>query len=276
LASFDLSNQWADLLPEGRPALMGIVNTTPDSFSDGGQFHDRQKAIDHVGDLIDAGADIIDIGGESTRPGAEPVPVQEELDRTMGPLSYTVETETLASIDTRNAEVMRRALMNRDTVIINDVSALRHDPGSLALVVAEQPPVILMHMTGDPATMNDDPHYDDVVAEVAAWLEARAGEVVSAGLHPGCIAVDPGLGFGKTHQHNLALLHSLDRLVELGYPVCMGASRKLAKWSASSEDKLAVSTTAAVVAAQKGAAILRVHDVAETRAALRVAGYDMP
>jgi len=275
LASCDLTNQWADLLPDGRPALMGIVNTTPDSFSDGGQFHEAQDAINHVQKLISAGADIIDIGGESTRPGATPVTPKEEFRRTMGPLEYTVKTGTLVSIDTRNAAAMRGALRHRNTVIINDVSALRHDSKSLELAVQEQPPVILMHMAGEPATMNDDPHYDDVVADVINWLAARAEACMVAGLDRGCIALDPGLGFGKAHAHDLALLHNLDRIVDLGFPVCLGASRKLTRWSATPATRLVVSTTAAVVAAMKGAAILRVHDVAETRAALRIAGYDM-
>ncbi len=275
MASCDLSNQWVDLLPDGRPALMGIVNVTPDSFSDGGQFYEVQDAINHVQKLISAGADIIDIGGESTRPGAAPVTPKEELRRTMGPLAYAVETGTLVSIDTRNAAVMRGALHHRDTVIINDVSALRHDSKSIELVIREQPPVILMHMAGEPATMNDDPHYDDIVADVINWLAARAEFCIAAGLDRGCIALDPGLGFGKAHAHDLALLNNLDRIVDLGFPVCMGASRKLTGWSATPTAKLVVSTTAAVIAAMKGAAILRVHDVAETRGALRVAGYDM-
>ena len=267
--------RWPDLLPAGRPALMGILNVTPDSFSDGGRYETPDAAIVRAGQLLSAGADFIDIGGESTRPGATPVAPEVELERVMPALRRLAADGRTVSIDTRNASVMRAAL-GAGAAIVNDVSALTHDPDSFEAVRRNGAPFILMHMKGDPATMNDDPRYGDVVAEVADTLGEQAERFVAAGLLKSQIAVDPGLGFGKTHRHNLALLHDLDRLTALGYPVCVGASRKLAALTAPAGVRLAASTAAAVLAAQKGAAILRVHDVAETRVALRIAGFAMP
>lgn len=266
---------WSDLLPKARPALMGILNVTPDSFSDGGRYNMPADALTHANRLFAASADVIDIGGESTRPGAQAVAVEDELARILPPVRALVREKRPISIDTRNAAVMDAAL-SEGAMIVNDVSALTHDARSLDIVRRHRCPVILMHMKGNTATMNDNPLYDDVVGEVAATLADHAARYIAAGLDPGRIALDPGLGFGKTHKHNLALLHNLERLVALGYPVCMGASRKLAAWTTDDSVKLGVSVTAAVIAAQKGAALLRVHDVAETRAALRVAGFDMP
>ncbi len=254
---------------------MGILNPTPDSFSDGGRYEMPDAALAHAGRLIAAGADMIDIGGESTRPGAAPVAPEIELDRVMPALRRLAADGRTVSIDTRNAAVMRAAL-GAGAAIVNDVSALTHDPDSFETVRRSGAPVILMHMKGDPATMNDDPRYGDVVAEVADTLGEQAERYIAAGLMKSQVAVDPGLGFGKSHRHNLALLHDLDRLTALGYPVCIGASRKLAAPAAPSGVRLAASTAAAVLAAQKGAAILRVHDVAETRVALRIAGFAMP
>lgn len=269
------SPRWPDLLPAGRPALMGILNVTPDSFSDGGRYETPDAALARAGQLLAAGADFIDIGGESTRPGATPVAPEAELERVMPAVSRLAADGRTVSIDTRNASVMRTAL-DAGATIVNDVSALTHDPDSFEAVRRSGAPVILMHMKGDPATMNDDPRYGDVVAEVADTLGEQAERFVAAGLMKSQIAVDPGLGFGKTHRHNLALLHDLDWLTALGYPVCVGASRKLAALTAPAGVRLAASTAAAVLAAQKGAAILRVHDVAETRVALRIAGFAMP
>ncbi len=254
---------------------MGILNVTPDSFSDGGSYETPEAALARAGQLLAAGADFIDIGGESTRPGATPVAPEVELERVMPALRGLAADGRTVSIDTRNASVMRAAL-GAGAAIVNDVSALTHDPDSFEAVRRSGAPVILMHMKGEPATMNDDPRYGDVVAEVADTLGEQAERFVAAGLLKSQIAVDPGLGFGKTHRHNLALLHDLDRLSALGYPVCVGASRKLAALSAPAGVRLASSTAAAVLAAQKGAAILRVHDVAETRVALRIAGFAMP
>ena len=267
--------RWPDLLPPGRPALMGILNLTPDSFSDGGRYESPDAALAHAGRLLAAGADILDIGGESTRPGAAPVAPEAELERIMPALRRLAADGRTVSIDTRNASVIRAAL-GVGAVIVNDVSALTHDSESFEAVWRSGAPVILMHMKGDPATMNEDPTYDDVVAEVVGFLGEQAERYIAAGLARTQIAVDPGLGFGKTHGHNLALLQNLDRLTALGYPVCIGASRKLTALSAPAGVRLAASTAAAVLAAQKGAAILRVHDVAETRVALRIAGFAMP
>ena len=267
--------RWPDLLPPGRPALMGILNLTPDSFSDGGRYESPDAALAHAGRLLAAGADILDIGGESTRPGAAPVAPEAELERIMPALRRLAADGRTVSIDTRNASVMRAAL-GVGAVIVNDVSALTHDSESFEAVWRSGAPVILMHMKGDPATMNEDPTYDDVVAEVVGFLGEQAERYIAAGLARTQIAVDPGFGFGKTHGHNLALLQNLDRLTALGYPVCIGASRKLTALSAPAGVRLAASTAAAVLAAQKGAAILRVHDVAETRVALRIAGFAMP
>ena len=254
---------------------MGILNPTPDSFSDGGFYETPDAALAHAGRLLAAGADMIDIGGESTRPGATPVTPEAELERVMPALRRLAGDGRTVSIDTRNASVMRAAL-SAGAAIVNDVSALTHDPDSFEAVRRSGAPVILMHMKGDPATMNDDPRYGDVVTEVSDTLGEQAERYIAAGLMKSQIAIDPGLGFGKTHRHNLALLHNLDRLAALGYPVCVGASRKLAALSAPAGVRLAASTAAAVLAAQNGAAILRVHDVAETRVALRIAGYAMP
>ena len=254
---------------------MGILNVTPDSFSDGGRYNAPAEAVAHGNALIAAGADMIDVGGESTRPGGQAVSVEDELGRVLPPLRSLVGAGRCVSIDTRNAAVMEAAL-SEGAAIVNDVSALTHDDRSLEVILRHRCPVVLMHMKGDTATMNDDPHYDDVVGEVTATLDGLAKRYIAAGLDPGQIALDPGLGFGKKHRHNLALLQNLEKLVALGYPICLGASRKLAAWTASDDIKLGVSVTAAVLAAQQGAALLRVHDVAETRAALRVAGFDMP
>jgi len=266
---------WADLLPAGRPAVMGILNVTPDSFSDGGRFEAPADAAAQAGRMRAAGADIVDLGGESTRPGSQATAVEDELARVLPALDRLAATgaagDIIVSIDTRNAAVMRAALA-RGARIVNDVSALTHDPDSLARAAEAQVPVILMHMKGETATMNDAPVYEDVVAEVPDWLAARAEACIAAGVARERIALDPGLGFGKTYRQNLALLHGLETLVALGYPVCLGASRKLAAPDAAASVRLATSTAAAIAGAQKGAAILRVHDVAETRAALRVAG----
>ena len=268
---------WGEWLAVAKPLLMGILNVTPDSFSDGGDFHDINAAMARAAQIWEGGAHLIDVGGESTRPGATPVDVATELKRVMPVVRRCAAEGKPLSIDTRNAAVMRAAIDAMQgasaTCVVNDVSALSHDPGSLPVVADSEALVVLMHMKGDPATMNDDPHYDDVVAEVRDYLAERAEAATSAGVESGRIAVDPGLGFGKTHAHNLALLHNLETIVELGFPVMVGASRKLAAWSAPDTVRLTASTTAAVLGAQKGAAIVRVHDVAETRVALKIAGF---
>lgn len=261
----------------GAPLLMGILNVTPDSFSDGGEFFDIDAALARADKFWNDGAHLIDVGGESTRPGAAPVDAATEIGRVMPVVHKFAAEGWPLSIDTRNAAVMRAAVDAMRSCgapcLINDVSALTHDPESLPFVAGSDALVVLMHMKGDPATMNDAPRYDDVVAEVRDYLGERAEAAIAAGIGRDRIAVDPGLGFGKAHEHNLALLHNLETFVDLGFPVMVGASRKLAAWSAPDNVRLTASTTAAVVAAQKGAAIVRVHDVAETRVALKIAGF---
>lgn len=270
---------WDDWLNLAKPLVMGILNVTPDSFSDGGDHHEVETALNRAREIREEGADLVDVGGESTRPGATAVDAETELNRIMPVVNHSAGARAPLSIDTRNATVMREAIAAMGAYgapcVINDVSALTNDPQSLAVVAGSDALVVLMHMQGSPATMNDDPRYGDVVAEVRDYLAARAAAAMDAGIAKGRIAIDPGLGFGKSHAHNLALLHNLEQIVELGYPVMIGASRKLAAWSAAETVRLTASTTAAVLAAQKGAAIIRVHDVAETRVALKIAGFDI-
>ena len=248
-----------------RPLLMGIVNVTPDSFSDGGAYFDAERAIKHGKSLVAAGADILDIGGESTRPGAAPVDAEEEKRRVVPVIEGLRAAGVPLSCDTSKPEIMEAAL-DVGVSIINDVRALRL--GGIDIVAARGASVILGHMQGEPATMNLEPHYEDVVAEVRAFLEERVAACVSAGIPLGRIAVDPGFGFGKRRRHNMALLHELGALAGLGCAICVGASRKFSPKDAPDEMKLAGSLVAAVIAVRNGARILRVHDIAEHKAAL--------
>ncbi|HEY7220947.1 MAG TPA: dihydropteroate synthase [Candidatus Binatia bacterium] len=253
---------------------MGIINVTPDSFFDGGQRHDPAKAIADGIQMVAAGADILDIGGESTRPGAQPVSEQEELARVL-PVVRGLRREVGAaiSIDTYKATVARAAL-DAGADIVNDISALRFDPAMAALIAAEKVPVVLMHMQGTPRTMQREPQYEDVVREVRDFLAAQLHEAMDAGIAQDMIVIDPGIGFGKTVEHNLQLLRALPVLAALGRPVLVGASRKafIGKiLDAEPVDRLAGSLAAAVAAALAGANIVRVHDVAETSRAVRVA-----
>ncbi len=257
-----------------RPRIMGVVNVTPDSFFDGDQFDDAQMAIDHARRLVEEGADILDIGGESTRPGSEPVPLDEELARVLPVIEGLAgKVDARLSIDTRKGEVMRRALA-AGVDFVNDISALSHDPESLAIVADAGVPVVLMHAQGDPKTMQDDPHYDDVALDVFDYLEARIEACLRAGIAREKIVVDPGIGFGKTLDHNLALLAQISLLHGLGLPVLVGASRKsfIGKLTAakSADQRLPGSLAAAVHAVSQGVQIVRVHDVAETRQALEL------
>ncbi|MEO0810864.1 MAG: dihydropteroate synthase [Pseudomonadota bacterium] len=257
-----------------RPRIMGIVNVTPDSFFDGDQFNDAAHAIDHARRLIDEGADIIDIGGESTRPGSETVPLEVELERVMPVIEGLAgKSDALISIDTRKAEVMRRAV-NAGADIINDVSALSFDADSLAVVAEAEVPVVLMHAQGDPRTMQDNPFYEDVALDVFDYLEAQVEACLRAGIARHRIIVDPGIGFGKTLEHNLGLLSDLSLLHGLGLPVLVGASRKsfISRLTAAktAEQRLPGSLAAACHAVSQGVQILRVHDVAETRQALQL------
>jgi dihydropteroate synthase len=267
------------LLPPGRTAVMGILNLTPDSFSDGGAHATLEQALAGARKMIAAGADILDLGGESTRPGAAPVGEQEELDRVLPALqAIRAESDIALSIDTMKPAVARAAVA-AGAVIWNDVSALGGE-GALQTAASLGVPVILMHMQGDPRTMQAGPAYTDVVAEVRGVLLARAKAAMDAGAPRGNIWLDPGIGFGKALAHNLALLAALPDFAALGHPLVVGASRKrfiahLMKAARGgggedAQDRLGGSLAVALHAARTGAAVVRVHDVAETVQALAV------
>ncbi len=250
---------------------MGVLNVTPDSFSDGGAFLDPDAAVAHACAMVAEGADLIDVGGESTRPGASPVGPDEELRRVMPVLERL--SGVPVSIDTSKA-VVARAATDAGAVLVNDVTALRGDAGMAAAVAESGAEVCLMHMLGEPRTMQDDPRYEDVVSEVKAFLEERLGFAVAQGILEERIWLDPGIGFGKTLEHNLELLRRLDEIVALGRPVVVGVSRKrfLGSLTGRAEpDRVAGGIAANVLAFQRGAQMFRVHDVAETRDALAVA-----
>jgi dihydropteroate synthase len=258
------------------PVLMGILNVTPDSFSDGGDFFGVESAATQAGRMFDEGARIVDVGGESTRPGSDPVSHEEELRRVIPVVRSILETrsETVVSIDTYRASTAEAAL-DTGAQVVNDVTALRGDPKMAGLVAERGCPVVLMHMLGEPKTMQKNPRYEDVVREVRDFLAGRAESAVGAGVEEENIILDPGIGFGKTPTHNLTLLNRLDALVELGFPVLVGASRKsfLGKILASDDAEARLSGTLAtsVMAYERGATIFRVHDVRPNREALEVA-----
>lgn len=264
---------------QNTPLLMGVVNVTPDSFSDGGRFFDPQAAIAHGVKLMDEGAAILDIGGESTRPGATPVTPQEEMARVLPVLqglARHAETRGVAlSIDTRHAATMQAAL-DAGAAIINDVSALTHDPDAMNVAARCRAKIVLMHMQGTPQTMQHAPHYADVVREVRDYFQARMEACAQVGIARERLILDPGIGFGKSAEHNLALLKNIAAFSELGAPILVGASRKsfIGKLTGTHDpqDRLAGSLAIALYAATAGAAILRVHDVKETRQALVMQG----
>jgi len=248
---------------------MGVVNVTPDSFSDGGRFLDAKSAVAHARQLAGEGADLLDIGGESTRPGAAPVSDKEELDRVLPVLQQL--TDLCVSVDTRRPAVMRAAL-EAGASMINDVRALQ-EPGAIDAVRESRCAVCLMHMKGEPATMQQEPHYDDVVAEVREFLAQRVRACESAGIARSRLVVDPGFGFGKTVSHNLILLKNLLSLRDLGLPVLAGLSRKSTLGKLTGRpvgERLAGSLALALLALERGATILRVHDVKETRDVIAV------
>lgn len=256
-----------------RTRVMGIVNVTPDSFSDGGAHASTEAAVAHGLALAAQGADILDVGGESTRPGAAPVPLEEELRRVVPVIERLArETALPVSVDTRKPEVMRAAVQ-AGAGMVNDVSALRGD-GALETAAALGVPVVLMHMLGEPGSMQDDPRYDDVVAEVHRFLAERIFAAELAGIARKNIVVDPGFGFGKTTGHNVLLLAGLERFAELGVPLLAGLSRKRSIGELTGRavpgERVAGSVAAHLLAAQRGAAIVRVHDVAATVDALKV------
>jgi dihydropteroate synthase len=255
----------------GRPLVMGVVNVTPDSFSDGGQYLDPAKAIARARRLIEEGADLLDIGGESSRPGAQGVSADEELRRILPVLRDLRSAPVPVAVDTVKPDVMRAALAE-GAAMINDIGALRA-PGAVEAVAASDAGVCLMHMQGEPRTMQQSPSYRDVAAEVRAFLEERAAAAEAAGIARERIVIDPGFGFGKKPAHNLELLRRLGEIASLGYPVLAGLSRKSTLGAITGRPPLereAASVAAALLAVEGGARIVRVHDVAATKDALAV------
>jgi len=259
-----------------QPRIMGILNITPDSFSDGGDFLDTARAVTQARKMVEEGASIIDIGGESSRPGAEPVSVAEQLGRVI-PVIETLRAELGSdidlSIDARVSEVAEPAIAAGATMI-NDISA-GSDPGMLRLAASRNVPIVLMHMQGSPETMQDEPRYDDVVNEVCTYLRERGRSAEAAGIPAHNVIIDPGIGFGKTKWHNLAILKRLDALCDLGYPVMLGTSRKrfMGAVCRETEFKQLVGATCATttLGTLAGIDIFRVHDVRENRQAMEVA-----
>jgi dihydropteroate synthase len=253
---------------------MGIVNVTPDSFSDGGRWYEAADAIAHGLRLVEDGAAILDVGGESTRPGAEPVEAREELRRAIPVVRALSDHGAAVSIDTTKL-VVAEAAVEAGASYVNDVSAFRAEPEMASFVAERGVRCCLMHMLGEPRTMQDHPRYEDVVDEVKAFLHDRAGRAIAEGVAESQIDVDPGIGFGKTAEHNLALLNRLGEIADLGFPVMVGASRKTFIGRLDREspplDRVAGTTAANVLALERGASIFRVHDVAAARQALTVA-----
>jgi len=271
---FDQIRAGASRVGVGSPLVMGILNMTPDSFSDGGRLGSVQEARDAGLAMLAAGADVLDLGGESTRPGADLVDEAEEISRVVPVIAALRKvTSATLSIDTRKPNVARAAIAAGATVW-NDVSALTFDPSSVAVAAELEVPIVLMHARGDPKTMQNSPVYGDVVSEVLAFLSARIGACARAGIRPDRLILDPGIGFGKTLAHNVALIRNLGRFAALGRPILFGASRKSfigrLDDDAPVENRLGGSVAAALWAARHGASIVRVHDVDETVQALRL------
>jgi dihydropteroate synthase len=282
----DMAGQWQALTAQraplqvgertirlDQPQVMGIVNVTPDSFSDGGQYADAAAAAEAAADMVAQGAAIVDVGGESTRPGAKTVWEGDEIERVVPVVRQLAQGGAAVSVDTRKADVMTAAI-EAGARMINDVSALTYDGRSAGVIAASGVPVVLMHHKGAPETMQEDPRYDDVLAEVYHWLEERIAAAVAAGIARERILLDPGFGFGKNVAHNLELMNGLALLHSLGQPVVVGASRKRTIGALSNEapadKRLGGSIAFALKAAEQGAQIVRVHDVFETVQALRI------
>jgi len=261
-----------DFSKRKRPLVMGILNATPDSFSDGGKFRTATDAIAQAELMIKSGADIIDIGGESTRPGATPVALQEELDRVLPVIEALKHCGVALSIDTYKAETMRQAL-RAGVDCVNDIWALRQEGAINSVLESSDCGIVLMHMQRDPVTMQFNPEYKDVVTEVIAFLQERTDSLMDAGIDKDRIAIDPGFGFGKSLEHNLQMLAHFDLFLKLNYPVLAGVSRKsmLGKVTGKqTNERVAASIAAAVMAADRGAKIVRAHDVSETVDALKL------
>ncbi len=256
-----------------RTRIMGVINVTPDSYSDAGEALKPEDAIERGRAMLDAGADILDVGGESTRPGADPVDAGEEMARVLPVVKGLSELGALVSIDTRRAEVMKAAIQ-AGAKIVNDVTALTGDPESPSVVAESGLPVVLMHMQGEPGTMQENPQYGDAAAEVFDYLKQRVADCGAAGIEASRIAVDPGIGFGKKEAHNLEILNRLDLYRDLGPPVLIGVSRKsfIGKLSRDEppKDRVPGSIAAQLAAFSQGVRLFRVHDVAETRQSLEV------
>jgi len=261
-----------DFAKRRRPVVMGILNATPDSFSDGGKFRTAQDAIAQAELMIKGGADLIDIGGESTRPGAQPVELQEELDRVLPVIEGLKDCGVPLSIDTYRAETMRQAI-RAGVDCVNDIWALRQEGAVDAVLESKDCGIVLMHMQRDPQTMQFNPEYHDVLAQVMQFLKERAELLTAKGVEKNRIAIDPGFGFGKSLEHNLSMLKHFDQFSQLGYSVLAGISRKSMLGKLTGKDtheRLAPSVAAAIMAADRGARIVRVHDVLETVDALKL------
>ena len=256
------------------PRIMGILNVTPDSCSDGGEWFEFGEAVEHGRALVAEGAAILDVGGESTRPGAAPVPIDEELRRVVPVIRALREAGAQLSVDTAKLTVAEAAV-EAGATFVNDVTAFRHEPEIAGFVADHDCDCCLMHMLGEPRTMQDDPRYDDVVDDVRAFLEERAEFALAEGVREERIMVDPGIGFGKTLDHNPELLRRLDEIVALGFPVMVGTSRKsfLGRLTGRDDphDRIAATVATTVLALERGATVFRVHDVAPTKDALTVA-----
>ena len=266
-------NDWL-LSKEKQSLIMGILNVTPDSFSDGGKYFEKNSAINYALEMIDNGANIIDIGGESTRPFADPVSLEEEISRVIPVIEgIRKESDICISIDTTKSQVATAAL-NSGACIINDVSAMEVDPLMIGVAIKFDCPLIIMHMKGTPKNMQDNPQYESLISDIKQYLLDRAEFIISKGINPKKIVIDPGIGFGKTVENNFEIINNLNHFTAMDFPVMLGASRKSfigISLNLPEEDRLEGSLAANVIGLQNGAKIFRVHDVAETNKALLIA-----
>ena len=266
-------NDWL-LSKEKQSLIMGILNVTPDSFSDGGKYFEKNSAINYALEMIDNGADIIDIGGESTRPFADPVSLEEEISRVIPVIEgIRKESDICISIDTTKSQVAAAAL-DSGACIINDISAMEVDPSMVGIAIKFDCPLIIMHMKGTPKNMQDNPQYESLISDIKKYLLDRAEFIISKGINPKKIVIDPGIGFGKTVENNFEIINNLNHFTTMDFPVMLGASRKSfigISLNLPEEDRLEGSLAANVIGLQNGAKIFRVHDVAETNKALLIA-----